>query len=75
MCQNFKTLHCSSSILENGGSKFALVDPFYAIYFSDIVQEHNIHLQDIWRNTGVHGILSVNMTSAVNQCFAKYVAS
>ena len=72
--KSFDSLSDVLDNLEAGGSEFALVDPFYALYFSDLLQSRNINPQDILPHTGVHGILAMNMTAAANQCFAKFVA-
>ena len=56
------------------GAEFGLVDPFFALYFSEILTERNIHPQDIVTHSGVHGILAINATLRERDCFARYVA-
>ena len=72
--KSFATFEKVLDNLEQEDTEFALVDPFYALYFSDILKLRNIQPQDILSHTGVHGILSINMTHEVNECFAKYIA-
>ena len=56
------------------GADFALVDPFFALYFSDALTARNIHPQNIVPHTGVHGILAINASSSEKECFARFVA-
>lgn len=72
--QAFESFDDVLDSLEEKRVEAAIVDPFYALYFSEELDSRNIHTADIIHHNGVHGILLNNVTTQERRCFAKYMA-